>query len=107
MVKPQTKRWQVDFSKRAGKQKEKLPDKLQPALNLLRRELEREGPIRSNWPNYGKIKGKGKNIDMHHCHLNKGHPCYVVVWVIVDKEVQILEVRHVGTHEKTDYRRIN
>ena len=101
------KRWQVDFSGHANKQKGKLPEAMQEVLDLLRWELETDGPVRNNWPNYGKIKGKGKNIDMHHCHLNKGRPCYVAVWVVTDKEVQILEVRHVGTHEKTDYRRIH
>jgi len=107
MTKPANKQWQVDYSNRASKQKEKLPELMRDALDLLTWELETKGPIRTNWPNYGKIKGKGKDVDMHHCHLNKGHPCYVAVWVIVDKEVQILEVRHVGTHEKTNYRRIH
>lgn len=107
MTKKPEKNWQVDFCKRADKQKEKLPENIREALDLLRWELETDGPVRNNWPNYGKIKGTKKNIDMHHCHLNKGRPCYVVVWVVVDKEVQILEVRHVGTHEKTDYRRIH
>ena len=107
MTKKVNKRWQVDFSNRANKQKEKLPDVMQDALETLTWELEMEGPVRSNWPNYGKIKGKGKDVDMYHCHLNKGHPRYVAVWLVIDKEVQILEVRHVGTHEKTDYRRIH
>ncbi len=107
MTQKAKKRWRVDFSSRADKQTKKLPGHTQDALHLLRRELESEGPVRSNWPNYGKIKGTKKNVDMHHCHLNKGQPCYVVVWVVIDKEVQILEVRHVGTHEKTDYRRLH
>ncbi len=107
MTQKVTKHWQVDFSNRADKQKEKLPDAMKAALDLLRSELKTNGPIRHNWPSYGKIKGTKKGIDMHHCHLNKGQPCYVVVWVVIDKDVQILEVRHVGTHEKTDYRRIH
>lgn len=99
--------WQVNFSNKAKKQRDKLPDDLQYILTLLCRELQEEGPIRKNWPHYGKIKGKSKDIDMHHCHLNKSRSCYVAVWVIVDNDVQVMEVRYVGTHEKTDYRRIN
>jgi hypothetical protein len=56
---------------------------------------------------YGKIKGKSKNVDMHHCHLNKDKPIYVAVWVMEDMAAQIVEVRYVGTHENADYWRIN
>ncbi len=99
--------WLVNFSSKAEKQKEELPEALKSALNLLRRELEADGPDRGNWPHYGKIKGKGKNVDMRHCHLNKGRTVYVAVWIVVDGVMQILEVRYVGTHENADYRRIN
>jgi hypothetical protein len=74
---------------------------------LSRRELEENCPERRNWPHYGKIMGKGKNVDMHHCRLNKSQPVYVVVWVVLDGVMQILEVRYVGAHENADYRRIS
>lgn len=53
---------------------------------------------------YGKIVNKD---DMHHCHLNKGRPRYVAVWKVLDRTVQLMEIKYVGTHENTDYRRIN
>ena len=61
-------------------------------------------PERHNWPNYGKIAGK-KNI--YHCHLNKGKPRYVAIWKVTDKNIKLMEVRYVGTHENADYRNIN
>lgn len=107
MAKQASEPWRVYFSGKAEKQKEKLPETIKPALNLLRRELEEDGPERKNWPHYGKIKGQGKNVDMRHCHLNKGRTVYVAVWVVVDGIMQILEVRYVGTHENADYRQIS
>jgi mRNA-degrading endonuclease RelE of RelBE toxin-antitoxin system len=98
--------WTVYFSSKSQKQKQQLPNEMSFALEALVRELKTDGPERKNWPHYGKIKGKGKNIDMRHCHLNKRRPIYVVVWVVLDGVMQIVEVRYVGTHENADYRRI-
>ncbi len=38
-------------------------------------DIESSGPVRGDWPNYSKLSG-----NRHHCHLKKGHPCYVAVW---------------------------
>ncbi len=69
----------------------------------LLQDLKEKGPVLPHWPNYGKLKGKQ---DVYHCHLNKGKPCYVVVWQVIDNELKIQEIRYVGTHEKTDYKRL-
>jgi hypothetical protein len=95
--------WTVMFTGNAKRQKERLPQKYQDALDALRRDLEINGPVASNWPNYGKLKGKP---GFHHCHLNKGKPRYVAVWKVTDKAVHLMEVRYVGTHEKADYGKI-
>ena len=63
---------------------------------LLFAEIRQLGPVRGDWPNYGKL-GSG----LHHCHLKKGRPTYVVVWVERSKEE--IEVRYVGTHEDAPY----
>ncbi|MDR1676913.1 MAG: cytotoxic translational repressor of toxin-antitoxin stability system [Deltaproteobacteria bacterium] len=76
-------------------------------LDALVYELKTEGPERRNWPHYGPLKGKGKKVDMRHCHLNKNRPAYVAVWLVLDGVLQIMEVRYVGTHENADYRRIS
>jgi hypothetical protein len=56
------------------------------------------GPVRGTWPNYGKL-----SQIRHHCHLKKGHPTYVAVWEVRDRQVQIIEVLYVGTHENAPY----
>lgn len=61
-------------------------------------EIKHSGPVRGNWPNYGKL-GDGR----HHCHLKKGKPTYVVMWEERDREIRLIEVTYAGTHEKAPY----
>ncbi len=96
-----TTTWKVLFTRKAGKQKEDLPSDIRDRLYALRKELEIQGSPFSGWLNYGKIKGTKKKV--FHCHLNKGHPTYVVVWEIVDKTVRIIEIKYAGTHEGVNY----
>ena len=98
--------WTVSTTGKAVKQKEELPSDIADALLALKKALEWHGPVQKNRPHYGKIKGLNKNLDIHHCHLNKGRPTYVAVWKVADKNNRKLEIIHVGTHEKTDYRRL-
>lgn len=58
----------------------------------------RTGPVRGNWPNYGKL-GPGR----HHCHLKKGHPTYVAVWEESPEGIKLIEVTYAGTHERAPY----
>ena len=94
--------WDVKYTGRAAKQKKDLPLDIANALLALVKELQRYGPVRNNWPHYGKIMGRKKNVDIRHCHLHKGHPTYVAAWK-VDKKNKKMEIIHVSTHEKTDY----
>lgn len=94
--------WKVNFTNKAAKQFEKLSDNIKDSMTLLYEELKVDGPYRTNWPNYGKLKAnKGRLI--YHCHIEKGKPTYVVCWEIVEKKLKILEVYYVGTHEKAPY----
>lgn len=94
----------VTFTGNAKKQKDHLPSAIEDALFVLKRELEESGPVRHNWPHYGRLKGKS---GVHHCHLNKGKPRYVAVWKEDRDTLTLLEIRYVGTHEKADYHRID
>jgi mRNA-degrading endonuclease RelE of RelBE toxin-antitoxin system len=88
--------WSVYFNRKAEKKVAKLSEKkIKAALLTLIREIEINGPIRGNWPNYSKL---GK--ERHHCHLTRS---YVVVWEVIDKEIQIVEVKYIGTREKAPY----
>lgn len=90
--------WVVKSNKRVKKQTRKLPKRIIAALYILVAEIKDQGPVRGNWPNYSSL---GKNS--HHCHLKKGQPTYVGVWEVVDKEIRIVEIQYVGTHEKAPY----
>ena len=75
-----------------------LPLRVQQSLVALIREMEVQGPVRGNWPNYGKL-----SPTRHHCHLKKGRPTYVAVWEVRDSKQRLVEVIYVGTHEKAPY----
>jgi len=90
--------WSVNMSRKAQKQSKDLPKRVQDIVQLLLHELETFGPVRGNWPNYGKLAG-----EQHHCHLKKGNPCYVAVWEVLDKKIRLIEVQYVGTHERAPY----
>lgn len=90
--------WIVKYSSKAAKQAEKLPQRVKEALNTLVNEIKMLGPVRGNWPNYGKL-----DDGIHHCHLKKGHPTFVVVWQEVTGNIQMVRITYAGTHEKAPY----
>ncbi len=90
--------WTVNFGRQVQRIQERLPKKVAKALAALALELAALGPVRGNWPNYGKLE-PGR----HHCHLKKGKPTYVALWVEGEREIKLIEVIYVGTHEKAPY----
>jgi mRNA-degrading endonuclease RelE of RelBE toxin-antitoxin system len=94
--------WKVYFSRNAAKQAKSLNKKALSILDLLINDLQENGPFPgADWPNYGKLKGQ--KTDWRHCHLIKGRPTYVCCWEVIDKELKLIEVNYVGTHEKAPY----
>ncbi len=90
--------WEVILTDKAQKKLHKLPKGILEVLRVLMGDITLNGPVRGNWPNYSKL-----GSDRHHCHLKKGKPCYVAVWEVTDKEIKLVEVNYVGTHEKAPY----
>ncbi|QOX78295.1 cytotoxic translational repressor of toxin-antitoxin stability system [Trichlorobacter lovleyi] len=90
--------WTVKLSRVAEKQKSKLPKTLRQILYALIGDIEAGGPVRGDWPNYGKLSSA-----RHHCHLKKGNPTYVAVWEVKDGKIKLVEVTYAGTHEKAPY----
>ncbi|OQY55978.1 MAG: cytotoxic translational repressor of toxin-antitoxin stability system [Desulfobacteraceae bacterium 4572_88] len=90
--------WTVNIRKKAIRNLARLPEKVRNSLKLLIKEIEISGPVRGNWPNYSLL-----SENRHHCHLKKGHPTYVAVWDVTDKEIKLVEVSYVGTHERAPY----
>lgn len=93
--------WSVTLTKTAGKQLKSLPKKIGKITKFLIKDIELRGPSISDWPNYGRLKGKSR--DIRHCHLKKGNPTYVAMWEVVNKKIKIVEIYYVGTHEKAPY----
>ena len=90
--------WTVNVHRTASKQLSKLPGKILDRAVKLMAEIELLGPKRGNWPNYSKLAN-----NKHHCHLKKGNPTYVAVWEELDKNIKLVEVQYVGTHENAPY----
>ena len=96
--------WQVVIKARVAKSlknRQKIPIEVESSTLALMAELETSGPA-VNWPNYGKLKNQGKDVDRRHCHLQNGKPTWVACWE-VDKKNKLIEVFYVGTHEKAPY----
>jgi len=91
------KRWTVELSRRADRQAAKMSRSIRQALFALMYDIETRGPVRGDWPNYGKL-----DEERHHCHIKKGKPTIVAVWK-ADKDMRFVEVIYVGTHEKAPY----
>jgi hypothetical protein len=92
--------WDVSLSNRAKKNYESLKrngskPSIASLVNFLLLELETMGPVRSNWPNYGKLSD-----GRYHCHLKKGRPTFVACWEVIEHKI---EVYYVGTHEGAPY----
>jgi len=90
--------WTVELTKKAKKQADKLPRRVTDALIQLMLDIRATGPVRGDWPNYGKLSDTE-----HHCHLKKGQPTYVAVWRVDQEHIRLVEVTYVGTHEKAPY----
>ena len=90
--------WEVSTNKSVTKALPTLPKSVQDALRVLMQELEIKGPVRGNWQNYSKL---GPN--RHHCHIKKGRPTYVAIWVEISSAIKLIEVTYAGTHERAPY----
>lgn len=90
--------WTVQWKRKLEKHLSALPEAVQISFRALVQEIQLRGPIRGNWKNYAKLSGT-----QHHCHLKSGRPTYVVCWEVLDKQIEIVEIYYVGTHEKAPY----
>jgi mRNA-degrading endonuclease RelE of RelBE toxin-antitoxin system len=98
-----SREWSVRFSSEAEKQYKKLKRSgtrpcITDVIDLLVIELQKSGPIRADWPNYGKL-----STGYYHCHLKKGRPTFVACWTVVSEKQKQIEVFYVGTHENSPY----
>lgn len=87
--------WTVEFTRKAKKQLEDLPEQQASFLDMLVLDLRASGPVQGNWPNYSKL---GK--DQHHCHLS---PKWIACWEVTNKTVRILQFYYVGSRKDAPY----
>jgi mRNA-degrading endonuclease RelE of RelBE toxin-antitoxin system len=90
--------WTVTLHRHVEKQYQTLPQAVQDRFRLLIEDLETQGPVRGNWPNYSKL-----DATRHHCHLKKGRPTYVAVWAVTNARHRTIEVLYVGTYANAPY----
>ena len=72
----------------------KMPEQLQKKMGNLIEDLRDKGPIRNDWPNYGKLGG-----ERYHCHL--AHH-WIACWYWEKNSITI-EVYYAGSRENAPY----
>lgn len=92
--------WQILIPKKVLGDLKALPESISANFWALIKAMAVLGPVRGDWPNYGKLRPK-----IHHCHVKKGQPTYVMVWKVSDSKLKKVEVLYAGTHEKADYKK--
>jgi len=91
-------KWTVSEKARLHKRVRNLPENVQNVLIALKKDMEANGPVRGDWPNFSALSN-----GRYHCHLKKGRPTYVAIWEVKNKEIKLIEVIYAGTHEKAPY----
>ena len=90
--------WEIQVPKKVAREIHDLPAQVKKAFTFLMSEIRLLGPVRGNWPNYGKLPD-----GRHHCHIKKGHPTYVAVWKEIDGKISVVRITYAGTHENAPY----
>jgi len=86
--------YSVKLKKKVQKNLEKMPVSIQDTFFQLVDDLERFGPVQSEWPNYSKL-----SQDEYHCHLSRK---WVACWRN-EKNTIIIEVYYAGSRENAPY----
>jgi hypothetical protein len=67
--------WEIRFTARVRKQKDKLPESIALRLEALAKAIMATGPKQPSMPHFGRFRNWPGEV--YHCHLNKGRPTYV------------------------------
>lgn len=87
--------YEVVIKKKIVKKATTLPKEIFQKFRQLVEEIKVQGPVRSNWSNYGILKG----TNTHHCHLSLK---WVACWVETEQGIQV-EATYVGSRESAPY----
>ena len=86
--------YSVLVPRRVAKAIEKIPEPIRKKLVALVEQLQENGPIQSNWPNYGRL-----SANRYHCHVSYS---WVACWYH-EKETVEIEVYYVGSRQNAPY----
>jgi hypothetical protein len=86
--------YNVLVKNRVIKNIEKLPLSVQILFDELIQDLQKKGPVQSEWPNYSKL-----SENRFHCHLNYS---YVACWYNESNSIEV-EVYYAGSREDAPY----
>jgi hypothetical protein len=86
--------YEVIVKRRTLKGLRKMPEQIQMKMANLVEDLRDKGPIRKEWPNFGKL-----GPDAYHCHLSHH---WVACW-LCQKNSRIIEVYYAGSRENAPY----
>lgn len=89
-----SKQWRVFFRRKVEKNLVKMPRAEQMLFANLIEDLQRKGPIRTEWRNFSKL-----SVNKYHCHLSYS---WVVCWSVLN-EIMEIEVYYAGSREKAPY----
>jgi hypothetical protein len=84
----------VVIRKKALKGVLKMPVGVQIKLKVLVQDLETNGPVLPDWPNYSKLSSTE-----YHCHLTRK---WVACWRMEENTIEI-EVYYAGSRENAPY----
>jgi len=88
-------KFKVVYGKKVEARVKDMPKAHSLRFRKLVKDLEEKGPVRSEWPNYGLLKG----TNTHHCHLSYS---WVACWVETKQGIEI-EVTYAGSRESSPY----
>lgn len=94
MTKSNEKQWRVFFRRKVEKRIVKISRTEQVLFANLIEDLQRKGPIRTEWKNFSKL-----SECEYHCHLSYS---WVACWRVED-EIMEIEVDYAGSREKAPY----
>ena len=86
--------YEVKIRKKVARGLNKLPKNVRQLLFMLVTDLQEDGPIRKDWPNFSSL-----GADRYHCHLTRR---YVACWTCRKGEI-VIEVYYAGSREKAPY----
>lgn len=93
--------WTVIVLEKAKKVFKRYPF-VERKFKILVEDLIAKGPILPEWSHFGKLRnGSG----LYHCHISngkKGFPTLIALWIVINEEDKVMEVRDVITHGEFD-----